>query len=208
MTALIVPRPSLELSDKIQEKRPHTIRGGKSHPSVTAMLQPKGIPKAQPPRRHTVEIRNRNCCRKRFVNSKGRCLAASPMKVLIATDAWHPQVNGVVRTLGSLARASNKLGVDVEFLSPDGFPSFQLPTYPGLRLAIPNRRALRRQSPTPSISRPRGRLALPCAPIAGAEAALSRRAIRRASRNTFPPARPFRRAWFTACCAGFTPGRR
>ena len=64
------------------------------------------------------------------------------MKVLIATDAWHPQVNGVVRTLGSLARASNKLGVDVEFLSPDGFPSFQLLTYPGLRLAIPNRRGI------------------------------------------------------------------
>jgi hypothetical protein len=37
------------------------------------------------------------------------------------------------RTLGSLARASNKLGVTVEFLSPDGFPSFQLPTYPGCR---------------------------------------------------------------------------
>jgi glycosyltransferase involved in cell wall biosynthesis len=64
------------------------------------------------------------------------------MKVLVATDAWHPQVNGVVRTLGSLARASNKLGVTVEFLSPDGFPSFQLPTYPGLRLAIPNRRGI------------------------------------------------------------------
>jgi glycosyltransferase involved in cell wall biosynthesis len=64
------------------------------------------------------------------------------MKVLVATDAWHPQVNGVVRTLNSLARASNKLGVTVEFLTPDGFPSFQLPTYPGLRLAIPNRRGI------------------------------------------------------------------
>jgi glycosyltransferase involved in cell wall biosynthesis len=64
------------------------------------------------------------------------------MKVLIATDAWHPQVNGVVRTLGSLARAAEKLGTKVEFLSPDGFPSFQLPTYPGLRLAIPSRRGI------------------------------------------------------------------
>ena len=36
----------------------------------------------------------------------------------------------------------DKLGVDIEFLSPDGFPSFQLPTYPGLRLAIPNRRGI------------------------------------------------------------------
>src|SRR5207344_950394 len=60
------------------------------------------------------------------------------MRVLVATDAWHPQVNGVVRTLTSLARAAKTLGVDVEFLSPEGFPSFQVPTYPGLRLALPS----------------------------------------------------------------------
>jgi glycosyltransferase involved in cell wall biosynthesis len=64
------------------------------------------------------------------------------MKVLVATDAWHPQVNGVVRTLGSLARAAQKLGTTIEFLTPEGFPSFQLPTYPGLRLAIPGRRGI------------------------------------------------------------------
>jgi len=64
------------------------------------------------------------------------------MKVLVATDAWHPQVNGVVRTLGSLARAASKLGVTVDFLSPDGFPSYPVPTYPGLRLALPSRRRI------------------------------------------------------------------
>jgi len=64
------------------------------------------------------------------------------MRVLVATDAWRPQVNGVVRTLNSLARASANLGVTVEFLSPDGFPSFPVPTYPGLRLAIPSRRKI------------------------------------------------------------------
>jgi glycosyltransferase involved in cell wall biosynthesis len=64
------------------------------------------------------------------------------MKVLVATDAWHPQVNGVVRTLGSLARAAGGLGTPIEFLSPEGFPSFQVPTYPGLRLAIPSRRGI------------------------------------------------------------------
>ena len=69
-------------------------------------------------------------------------MAAGPMKVLVATDAWHPQVNGVVRTLGSLARAAGQLGAAIEFLSPDGFPSFQLPTYPGLRLAVPSRRGI------------------------------------------------------------------
>ena len=64
------------------------------------------------------------------------------MKVLIATDAWRPQVNGVVRTLGSVARAASKLGVEIDFLSPDGFKSFPVPTYPGLRLALPSRRRI------------------------------------------------------------------
>ena len=60
------------------------------------------------------------------------------MRILIATDAWHPQVNGVVRTLTSLARSAGALGVDVRFLTPEGFPSFGLPTYPGLRVALTN----------------------------------------------------------------------
>lgn len=64
------------------------------------------------------------------------------MRVLIATDAWPPQVNGVVRTLTSLKRAARGLGVNIEFLSPDGFRTFPVPTYPGLRLAVPNRRKI------------------------------------------------------------------
>ena len=67
------------------------------------------------------------------------------MRILIATDAWHPQVNGVVRTLTSLARSAAALGADVEFLTPDGFPSFALPTYPGLRVAWPNRGEIARR---------------------------------------------------------------
>lgn len=66
------------------------------------------------------------------------------MRVLIATDAWYPQVNGVVRTLTSLARAAQTLGVSVEFLSPEGFPTVAVPTYPGLRLAVPNGRQIAR----------------------------------------------------------------
>jgi glycosyltransferase involved in cell wall biosynthesis len=64
------------------------------------------------------------------------------MRILVATDAWHPQVNGVVRTLTSLARAASALGADIEFLTPEGFPSFGVPTYPGLRVAWPNRREI------------------------------------------------------------------
>jgi glycosyltransferase involved in cell wall biosynthesis len=64
------------------------------------------------------------------------------MRILIATDAWHPQVNGVVRTLTSLARSAAALGAEVCFLTPDGFPSLGVPTYPGLRVALPNRREI------------------------------------------------------------------
>ncbi len=67
------------------------------------------------------------------------------MHVLVATDAWHPQVNGVVRTLTSLARAANGLGVAIDFLTPEGFPSLQVPTYPGLRFALSNRSEIARR---------------------------------------------------------------
>ena len=64
------------------------------------------------------------------------------MRILVATDAWHPQVNGVVRTLTSLARSASALGAEIEFLTPDGFPSVGVPTYPGLRVAWPDRREI------------------------------------------------------------------
>ena len=67
------------------------------------------------------------------------------MRVLIATDAWHPQVNGVVRTLTSLSQSARGLGVSIEFLTPEGFPDFQVPTYPGLRLALPRAREIARR---------------------------------------------------------------
>jgi glycosyltransferase involved in cell wall biosynthesis len=67
------------------------------------------------------------------------------MRVLIGTDAWHPQVNGVVRTLMSLGESMRRLGVATEFLTPDGFPSIEVPTYPGLRCAVPSPREIARR---------------------------------------------------------------
>src|SRR5882757_6914056 len=64
------------------------------------------------------------------------------MRVLIATDAWHPQVNGVVRTLTSLAGTASSLGVTIDFLTPEGFASIPMPTYPGLRFALPSARRI------------------------------------------------------------------
>jgi len=59
------------------------------------------------------------------------------MRVLVATDAWHPQVNGVVRTLAMMAEAAKALGVEVSFLTPQSFHTFALPGYRDLRLALP-----------------------------------------------------------------------
>lgn len=59
------------------------------------------------------------------------------MKILVATDAWQPQVNGVVRTLGHVAREARVQGADLEFLTPDGFWTLPMPSYPEIRLALP-----------------------------------------------------------------------
>ena len=67
------------------------------------------------------------------------------MHILIATDAWHPQVNGVVRTLTSLQQSARRLGAIITFLSPEGFPSAPLPTYRGLRVALPRPREIARR---------------------------------------------------------------
>ena len=67
------------------------------------------------------------------------------MRLLIATDAWHPQVNGVVRTLMSLAQSLRRQGVAVDFLTPEGFPSIPVPTYRCLRLALPTPREIARR---------------------------------------------------------------
>jgi glycosyltransferase involved in cell wall biosynthesis len=58
------------------------------------------------------------------------------MKILVATDAWHPQVNGVVRTLNHDASEAQALGADLEVLSPQGFWTLPMPGYPEIRLAF------------------------------------------------------------------------
>jgi glycosyltransferase involved in cell wall biosynthesis len=66
------------------------------------------------------------------------------MRILVATDAWHPQVNGVVRTLTTMAAAAKSLGADVSFLTPQSFRTVALPSYPDLRLALPGRAKIAR----------------------------------------------------------------
>src|SRR5829696_819382 len=58
------------------------------------------------------------------------------MRLLIATDAWEPQVHGVARTLGRTIAELRAMGHVVEVISPDQFRTVPLPTYSEIRLAI------------------------------------------------------------------------
>lgn len=58
------------------------------------------------------------------------------MRVLVATDAWAPQVNGVVRTLGELQRHGPSVGLELTFITPNDFRTMAMPGYPEIRLAL------------------------------------------------------------------------
>jgi glycosyltransferase involved in cell wall biosynthesis len=58
------------------------------------------------------------------------------VKILLATDAWLPQVNGVVRTLTALMRELTELSHTVTVMHPGQFPGFACPGYPEIRLAV------------------------------------------------------------------------
>jgi len=67
-----------------------------------------------------------------------------PSRVLIISDAWRPQVNGVVRTLATLVEELRSLGIVAEVIGPDRFRTLPCPTYPDIRLSVLPRRKLSR----------------------------------------------------------------
>jgi glycosyltransferase involved in cell wall biosynthesis len=63
------------------------------------------------------------------------------VKIAIVTDAWQPQINGVVKTLSQTAHVLRTLGHEVCVIEPTQFRTFPCPTYPEIRLAwFPYRR--------------------------------------------------------------------
>lgn len=58
------------------------------------------------------------------------------MRIALVTDAWQPQVNGVVRTLTSIKRELEAQGHELLVVSPDRFASLPCPSYPEIRLAL------------------------------------------------------------------------
>lgn len=67
------------------------------------------------------------------------------MKIAIVTDAWLPQVNGVVRTYENTSRELTLLGHQVTLITPANFRTFPCPSYPSIRLAIRPGPGLRRR---------------------------------------------------------------
>jgi len=65
----------------------------------------------------------------------------SGLKIVIVTDAWKPQLNGVVTTLDTLGRILTAKGNKVMYITPLDFKSMPMPTYPEIRLSLfPNRK--------------------------------------------------------------------
>ena len=58
------------------------------------------------------------------------------MKIAIVTDAWFPQINGVVRTLTKTREGLEALGHDVMMITPEAFRTVPCPTYPEIRLSV------------------------------------------------------------------------
>ncbi|MGH7123801.1 MAG: glycosyltransferase family 4 protein [Stellaceae bacterium] len=66
------------------------------------------------------------------------------MRIALVSDAWLPQVNGVVRTLTTVAREASAMGHEVRPITPDRFRTMPCPTYPEIRLALLPGRAVAR----------------------------------------------------------------
>lgn len=59
-----------------------------------------------------------------------------PKRILIISDAWEPQVNGVVRTLRTVTAEMRAMGKIVEVVGPERFNTMPMPSYPEIRLAL------------------------------------------------------------------------
>jgi glycosyltransferase involved in cell wall biosynthesis len=66
------------------------------------------------------------------------------MRICLVTDAWYPQVNGVVRTLETLSQQLVRQGHELRHLTPEGFPTIPCPSYPEIRLALTRPRSIAR----------------------------------------------------------------
>lgn len=136
----------------------------------------------------------------------------APVKVMIVTDAWEPQVNGVVRTLTSTRRELEAMGHIVDMITPLEFTTVPCPTYPEIRLSILPAKRVRRRieafAPQALHIATEGPLGLAARAYA-LRHKLPFDGVPRAFRSTCRRASPFRWHGRTASCTGSTaPHRR
>ena len=67
------------------------------------------------------------------------------MKLALATDAWFPQINGVVRSLSTTVDILRERGITVDLLTPQDFATVPMPGYASIRLALAPRFGTRRR---------------------------------------------------------------
>jgi glycosyltransferase involved in cell wall biosynthesis len=72
-------------------------------------------------------------------------MAALPRKVLTVTDAWAPQVNGVVRSIERTGDELNRRGIETAYITPEGRRTFPMPTYDEIKLSVTSSRAVYRE---------------------------------------------------------------
>ena len=111
------------------------------------------------------------------------------MKIALVTDAWQPQVNGVVTTLVELCKELTLAGHIVKVIEPGQFATRRCPGYAGIDLAIAPERLLAEtldafEPGSPSTSPPKARSGGPGAPTVSGASWLSRRPFTPSSRKS------------------------
>src|SRR5262249_17182033 len=81
------------------------------------------------------------CARRPVFDPESGC---APKRLALVTDAWHPQVNGVVNTLTRLVKRLESRGTEVLVIAPDRHRTVPLPSYPEIRIACDPWKALPR----------------------------------------------------------------
>ena len=71
--------------------------------------------------------------------------SALPKRIMFVSDAWKPQVNGVVRSIEGLTKRLADLGIAIDILSPAEFPTIPMPGYSEIRLALATPRQIRKR---------------------------------------------------------------
>ena len=129
-------------------------------------------------------------------------------RILIATDAWHPQVSGVVRTLDTTVAVLRDWGHTVEVVEPSPYWSLAFPFYPEVPMCLPRagrvyERILKFRPDHIHIST-EGGIGLVVRRFCRRWAGTSPHRTTRGSPNTSATWRGFPRGLRTGSCGGFT----